>query len=103
MLTRLLIVRWPLLAAIAVGALLVSTTASAGSGVGSVFNLGKTNTVDAQSALTGNPAGSALLRLIGSGTAATLRVDATSGPAINGVSSSGTGQFGQSTNGTGVD
>ena len=36
--------------------LLTTTSAFAGSGVGGVFKLGQTNTVDAQTTLTGNPA-----------------------------------------------
>ncbi|HEY1281939.1 MAG TPA: hypothetical protein VGF22_19810 [Acidimicrobiales bacterium] len=43
-----------------------------------------------------------MFRLTSTGTAATLRVDAGTGPAINGISTSNTGQFGQSTTGTGV-
>jgi hypothetical protein len=83
--------------------LVTTTTALAGSGVGGVFNLGVVNSVNGETKLTGNPGANALLRLTGSGTAATLRADATSGPAINGVSTSGTGQFGQSSTGTGID
>ena len=36
--------------------LIITTSAIAGSGVGGVFNLGQTNTVDAQTLLSGNPA-----------------------------------------------
>jgi hypothetical protein len=98
LLTRL---RWPLLGGAA--ALLITTaTALAGSGVGATFDLGVTNTVDAQTTLSGNPGGNPLLRLTGTGTAATMRVDAGTAVAINGISNSGTGQFGQSTSGTGL-
>jgi hypothetical protein len=92
----------PLLGASAAALILVTTTALAGSGVGSVFNLGQVNTVNAQSSLTGNPGASPLLKVTGTGTAATIRADAGSGIAINGVSSSGTGQAGQSTTGYGL-
>jgi hypothetical protein len=92
---------WPLLGG-AAALLVTTTTALAGSGVGATFDLGVTNTVDAQTVLTGNPGGNPLLRLTGTGTAATIRVDAGTGVAINGISNSGTGQSGQSTSGTGV-
>jgi len=94
--------RWPLLAVSALSLLLAMPAAFAGSGVGGVFNLGQSNSVDAQTSLGGNPAGANLLRLTGTGTAATLRVDAGSGIAINGISSSGAGQFGQSASGVGL-
>jgi hypothetical protein len=94
--------RWPLLGAGSAALMLVTTTALAGSGVGGVFNLGQVNTVDAQSTLTGNPAANPLFKLVGSGTAATIRAEAGSGIAINGISVSGTGQFGQSTSGYGL-
>jgi trimeric autotransporter adhesin len=87
----------------ALAAVLITTTSAlAGSGVGATFNLGQTNTVNATSVLSGNPAGNPLLRLIGLGTAATVRAEAGSGIAINGVSSAGTGQFGQSVSGIGL-
>jgi hypothetical protein len=92
----------PMLAAAAAALILTTTTALAGSGVGGVFNLGVVNTVDAQTTLTGNPAGNPLFKLIGSGTAATIRAEAGTGIAINGISVSGTGQFGQSTSGYGL-
>jgi hypothetical protein len=93
----------PLLAAGATALVLLTTTALAGSGVGAVFNLGQANSVNAQSTLSGNPGASPLFRLNGTGTAATILANAGSGPAINGVSTSGTGQFGQSQTGTGLD
>ena len=93
--------RWSLLGGAA--ALLVFTaTAVAGSGVGGVFNLGVTNTVDAQTTLSGNPGANPLLRLTSTGTAATIRVDAGTDVAVNGISNSGTGQLGQSTTGNGL-
>jgi hypothetical protein len=98
LLTRL---RWPLLGGAAAALVLVGVSV-AGSGVGATLNLGVANSVDAQTTLTGNPAGNPLFRFTGTGTAATIRVDAGSGPAINGISTSNTGQFGQSTTGTGV-
>ena len=45
--------RWALLAAAAC-ALVLTTTALAGSGVGGVFNLGQSNSVDATTSLTGS-------------------------------------------------
>jgi hypothetical protein len=93
--------RWPLLGGAAAALVLVSVSV-AGSGVGATLNLGVANSVDAQTTLSGNPAGNPLFRFTGTGTAATIRVDAGTGPAINGISTSNTGQFGQSTTGTGV-
>ena len=95
-------IRFSLLGAGAAALVLATTTAFAGSGVGDVFNLGQTNTVDAQSTLTGNPGANPLLKLTSTGTAATIRADSTSGTAVNGVSDSGIGQFGQSTSGHGL-
>ncbi len=43
-------------------------TAIAGTGVGAVFNLGQTNTVDAQSVLTGSRKNGALVRVVNTGT-----------------------------------
>src|SRR2546425_12545567 len=82
--------------------LITTTTALAGSGVGGTFNLGQGNTVDAQTTLTGNPGGSPLLRLTNGGSAAALRADSQTSIAVNGVSVSGTGQQGESTNGIGL-
>ena len=53
--------RWALLGA-ATAALVVTTTALGGSGVGGIFNLGQTNTVNGTSSLTGTT-GSAQLRV----------------------------------------
>jgi hypothetical protein len=93
--------RLPLGGAVA-AALILCTTTLAGSGVGGVFNLGQTNTVDAQSILTGNPGTEPLLKVVGTGTAASIRANAGTGIAVNGISTSGTGQYGQSTSGTGL-
>ncbi|MDX6480678.1 MAG: hypothetical protein QOG85_1188 [Gaiellaceae bacterium] len=75
--------RWPLTASAAV--LLVSATSSAlaGSGVGGYFNLGKRNTVNRSSLLTGSTAG-AQLRVANASTAST-------GAGIVGQTSSATG------------
>jgi hypothetical protein len=58
--------RWPLLGA-AAAALIFTTAALAGSGVGGVFNLGETNSVNATSALGGSTAGSELKVTNGTG------------------------------------
>jgi trimeric autotransporter adhesin len=49
--------RWPLLGAGAAALILTTMTALAGSGVGSVFNLGQVNTVNGTSTLTGSTGG----------------------------------------------
>jgi hypothetical protein len=74
--------RWALLGA-ATAALIVSTAALGGSGVGGVFNLGQTNTVNGTSALTGTTAGSQL-RVANASSAST-------GVGIVGQSASATG------------
>jgi Chaperone of endosialidase len=94
--------RWPLLGAAGAALGLVTTTALAGSGVGGVFNLGQTNTVDAQTTLNGNPGGSPQLKVITLGTGAAVRGEASNGIGINGVSDSGTGQQGVSQTGIGL-
>jgi hypothetical protein len=94
--------RWPLLGAAAAALGLVTTTALAGSGVGGVFNLGVTNTVDAPTVLSGNPGANAQLRLMNKGTGAALRAESGNGVGINGSSATGTGQFGQSQTGIGL-
>src|SRR5438445_12554476 len=74
--------------------MLAGTAALAGTGVGDVFNLGQTNTVDQRSTLTGN-----------AGTAPELAVENTgTGPAIRGDSVDGRGLLGrhQGTAGTGA-
>ena len=78
----------------AAAALVLTTTALAGSGVGGVFNLGQVNTVDAQTSLNGNPAGNPLLKVTSTGTAAAVRGVAVNGIGTNGVSTSGVGQQG---------
>src|SRR5262249_10813567 len=100
--TVLVRLRWLLLGASAAALILSTTPALAGSGVGGIFNLGQTNTVDATTFLNGNPGAQPFLWLTGSGTAATLRANATSGNGVTGISVSGNGQFGQSTSGNGL-
>ena len=66
------------------GAALVmtATAAVAGTGIGGVFNLGKTNTVNATTVLTGSTAG-AQLGVTNSGSGPALSLDAPSGtPAL---------------------
>jgi trimeric autotransporter adhesin len=84
------------------GVLVVTTTALAGSGVGDVFNLGQTNTVDAQTSLTGNPGANPALKVTSTGTAAAVRGVATTGIGTNGISTSGVGQQGLSDSGIGT-
>src|SRR5262245_214127 len=83
--------------------LITTTSALAGSGVGATFNLGVANTVNASTRLSGNPGANPLFEVVGSGTKATVRAQAGSGIAVNAVSDSGTGQFGQSTTGVGLE
>jgi hypothetical protein len=59
--------RAALLGASAAALVLFTPAALSGSGVGDVFNLGQTNTVDAQSVLTGNAPGSSMLRVQNTG------------------------------------
>jgi hypothetical protein len=105
---------------------LVTANAIAGTGVGGVFNLGQTNTVDAQTILNGNPGGNAQLRVQntsgGSGAFGVLGRTTTGHPstqsaglrgineAVNGAGygvwgthhASGVGVFGSAPTGTGV-
>lgn len=60
--------------AVASTIVMISATAVAGTGVGGVFNLGKTNTVNKQSTLTGTSS-SASLRVSNSGTGPALRLE----------------------------
>lgn len=87
------LVKGAVVGAITSSILLVSTAAVAGTGVGGVFNLGKTNKVNAQSTLTGSTsgknlqinnsgAGPALGLAVGAGKAP-LVVNATAGKATN--------------------
>src|SRR5262249_2656913 len=87
---------------IATVALFVALGGAGMAATGGTFILGQTNTADAASTLTGKPAANPLCRVIGSGTAATIRAEAGGGIAVNGISASGAGQFGQSTTGTGL-
>jgi hypothetical protein len=94
--------RGALLGAAAAALALGTTTALAGSGPGGIFNLGQANSVDAQTVLTGNPGANAQLRLVNGGLGAALRAESQSGIGVNGISVSGTGQFGQSQTGIGL-
>jgi hypothetical protein len=85
----------------------ISTLALAGSGVGGVFNLGQTNTVDAQTKLTGSTAGAAQLQVnntnAGSGSTGVRAGNASASAAIKGENSStGAGVYGSSSGGFGV-
>jgi hypothetical protein len=79
-----------------------ATVALAGSGVGAVFNLGKTNTVDAQSTLTGNAGANPQLKVQNTGTGGALKALSSSGEAVYGQSSNGPGLRGTSNAGVGV-
>ena len=91
-----------LMGAAAAALVFTTTTALAGSGVGGVFNLGVVNSVDGQTTLTGNPAGSPELKVVSQGTGAAVRGEAGSGIGVNGISVSGTGQQGQTQTGIGL-
>ena len=71
------IVKWKLtvLAVVASLTLATASVALAGSGVGGVFNLGKTNTVNAITKLTGSVAGSSLQIINNSTEAAATALD----------------------------
>ena len=62
--------RGPLAGAAAISLVFMTATALGGSGVGGVFNLGQTNTVDAQSQLIGNVGGNPELRVENAATSA---------------------------------
>jgi len=99
------------------GALLAATAALAGSGIGGIFNLGQTNTVDATSRLNGTAA-NAMLDVANSGTGANSNgivgrsasalapglagTNGSSGVGTKGLSASGSGVYGQSTSGPGA-
>jgi hypothetical protein len=89
----------------------VSTVALAGSGIGAVFNLGQTNTVNAQSLLNGNTAGTAELRvnnmsasassvgvlaLNASNSAAVMGENSSSGIGVSALAMTGTAVYAQS-------
>jgi hypothetical protein len=76
-----------LVGAFATAAAVAATSALAGSGVGAVFNLGKTNSVNATSSLTGTSSG-AVLNLVNSGTGAGLQATVKAGVPPLKVSSS---------------
>ena len=69
-----------LIGSIASTLVLASAAAMAGTGVGAVFNLGKTNKVNAQSALTGSTS-SKTLQLTNSGTGAGVGISVAAGKA----------------------
>jgi hypothetical protein len=76
-------VKGAVIGAVTSSVLLISTAAVAGTGVGAVFNLGKTNKVDAQSTLTGTTSGKNLqITNSGSGPALGLTVGAGEPPLV---------------------
>jgi hypothetical protein len=79
--------RAPLLSAAAAALVLTTTTALAGSGVGGVFNLGQTNTVDAQTTLTGNPGANPELKVVNNGSATAIRAETNSADPMGQTSS----------------
>jgi len=114
--------RTPFYKGIALGAavsmlVLVASTAVAGTGIGGIFNLGETNTVDATSRLNGTAA-SSMLDVGNAGTGANSNgivgrsasplapalagINSGGGSGLKGTSSSGAGLYGQSTSGLGV-
>jgi hypothetical protein len=80
---------------------LISATALAGSGIGDVFNLGQTNTVDAQSTLTGSN-GNHELKGQNTGSGRAIGGFSGSGQAIYGHSNSQIGVVGESNSFDGV-
>jgi hypothetical protein len=89
--------RW-LLGGAALAALSIwVATALAGSGIGAVFNLGQTNTVNAQSTLTGSTS-NPQLKVINQGSSAGVRAEAGGNGVVGihtGGSGDGSGVFGQ--------
>jgi hypothetical protein len=84
-----------------------ATVALAGSGIGGVFNLGQTNSVDAQTRLTGSAAGSEELLVqntnSGSGSVGLRAIGASASAALKGENTStGPGVAASSTSGIGV-
>ena len=78
-LARILFVHRPFLRGLAIGSLLAgvllsTTTALAGSGIGAIFNLGKTNTVNKTSVLTGSVS-SRMLQVTNTGTGSALTLN----------------------------
>jgi hypothetical protein len=84
--------RWALLGAVG-AALIVTTAALGGSGVGGVFNLGVTNTVNGSSTLTGTTSGAQLRAINGSTGSASVGLYGSSasatGAAVQGVNMAG--------------
>jgi len=105
-----------LIGGLGAGALLAATAALAGSGIGGIFNLGQTNTVDATSELNGT-ATNAMLDVANAGVGANSNgivgrsasslapalagINSGGGSGLKGSSTSGAGLYGQSTSGLG--
>jgi hypothetical protein len=68
-----------------------ATTALAGTGVGDVFNLGQTNSVDQTSSLQGTVSGNPQLQLTNLGSGAGVRADAADGRGVVGNHTAATG------------
>lgn len=79
------IVKGAAVGAIAASIVLIAGTATAGTGIGAIFNLGKTNTVNAQTTLTGRNPGS-LLTVGNNGNGPALRLSTRPGKAPLSVS-----------------
>ena len=79
------IVKGAVVGAVAASILLVAANATAGTGIGGIFNLGRTNTVNAKTALTGRTS-SAQLAVANSGAGPALRLSTRSGHAPLSVS-----------------
>jgi hypothetical protein len=79
------IVKGAVVGAVAASILLVAANATAGTGIGAVFNLGKTNTVNAKTSLTGRTA-SPQLAVINTGSGPALKLSARAGHAPLSVS-----------------
>ena len=80
----------------ALAAVLITTTSAlAGSGVGGVFNLGQTNTVNGTSVLTGTSAGGPQLKVLNSSTTS-------HGVLVQSAGGSGVALYGQHTSAAGA-
>jgi hypothetical protein len=71
--------------------MLAGASALAGTGIGDVFNLGQTNSVDATSTLVGS-SGGPQLQLTNQGAGASIRGDAATGRGVFGLHNNATGQ-----------
>lgn len=74
------LVKGAVVVAVPTAIIMISATAVAGTGVGGVFNLGRTNKVNAQTTLSGTT-GSANLKITNTGGGPALRLDVASGKA----------------------